>query len=250
MSSSEANPDPPVSAAPPEAASKWARLRPGAMRTALALAALVVLYLAFETGRYTAGYSIISASQQHSRLSARIGRLQTANRTLEARVAELQTVNAGHQREDQVVTRTLSDLQGQIARQAEKLAFYRGVVAEGTPPIGIRIGEVHLTSGKLPLHFAVGISLLRASRPDGNVSGTLSLSVDGQGPAGSTLSDRELTGSHSSLSYQFRYYQQLTESIVLPPGFKPLHLTVTARSDRKNIAPLVQTYPWSAISGP
>ncbi len=234
----------------PPAGTKWARLPPTAARTILGIAVLIVLYLVFEAGRYAAGYDVISAMHERTRLTADNGRLKAANRSLQARVVELQTLDAGHRREDEVVTRTLSELQGQIARQAEKLAFYRGVVAQGTPPIGLRVGEVRLSPGKLPLHFIVNISLLRADRPDGTVSGTLSLSVLGQGPDGATLPDPVLTGARSGLAYHFRYYQELTESLVLPPGFKPSQLTVSVRSSRKDIAPLTQTYPWSAISGP
>lgn len=235
---------------PPTSDTRWTRLRPSAARTILGIAAFVVLYLVFEVGRYVAGYNIVSAMRERTRLTADVDRLRVANRALQARVVELQTLNVGHQREDEVVTRTISDLQGQIARQAEKLAFYRGVVAQGTPPIGLRIGEVRLSSGKVPLHFIVNISLLRADRPDGNVSGSLTLSVDGQGPDGTTLNDQALTGSRASFRYDFRYYQELTQNLVLPPGFKPAHLTVTVRSSRTNIAPLTQTYPWSAISAP
>lgn len=232
------------------AGAKWSGLRARATRILLGIAAVLLLYLTFEAGRYAAGYNVISAMHRRTRLEAGIAHLEAANRALHAQVVELQTLNAGHQREDEVVTRTISDLQGQIARQAEKLAFYRGVVAQGTPPIGLRIGEVRLASGKLPLHFIVNVSLLRADRPDGNVSGSVSLSVDGQGPNGTILNDHALTGNHSATTYRFRYYQQLTENVVLPPGFRPAHLTVTVRSRRKNIAPLTQTYPWSAISGP
>ena len=234
----------------PPVGTKWANLRPTATRTVLGIAAIIALYLAFETGRYVAGYNVISAMHERARLTADLAHFKAANRALQARVVELQTLNAGHQREDEVVTRTLSDLQGQIARQAEKLAFYRGVVAQGTPPIGLRIGEVRLSSGKLPLHYRVNISLLRADRPDGNVSGTVELTVDGQGPDGTALSGQALTGSRSALTYQFRYYQELTEALVLPPGVRPAQLTVTVRSNRKDIAPLTQAYPWNAISGP
>ena len=240
----------PLSVPPPDSRSKREPLRPTAARTIAGIVAALILYLAFEAGRYMAGYNVISAMHQRAELTDDIARLRAAKRALQAQVVGLQTLNAGREREDEVVTRTISALQGKIARQAEKLAFYRGVVARGTPPIGLRIGEVRLSSGKLPLHFMVNVSLLRADRPDGNVSGTVDLSVDGQGPDGTRLSNLLLTGNRSDLSYRFRYYQELREDVVLPPGFKPARLTVTVRSSRKDIAPLSETYLWSAISAP
>ncbi len=227
---------------------QWAR--PRAIRTALALGALLVLYLAFETGRYDAGYSILSAMHQRAALQARIAKLNASNRTLQAQVVRLETLDAGHRHEVQVVTQTISDLQARIARQSVKLAFYRNILAKGTPPIGLRIGEVRLSSGKMPLHFVVHLSLLRADRPDGTVSGTVDFSVAGEDPNGAALSNQSLTGRRADLAYRFRYYQQLQDGLVLPPGFRPAQLTVTVRSSRKDIAPLTQTYPWSAISTP
>lgn len=228
----------------------WARLRPTALKSVLALAALLALYLVFETGRYVAGYSILAAMHQRAALQADITRLKASNQALQTRVVKLETLGADHRHEVQAVTQTISDLQARIARQAVKLDFYRNIAVKGAPPAGLRIGEVRLSSGKLPLHYVVNVSLLRADRPDGTVSGTVDLSVEGQGPDGTTLNNRMLTGQRSDLAYRFRYYQQIQEDLVLPPGFRPAQLTVTVRSHRKDIAPLTQTYPWSAVSSP
>ena len=232
---------------PPPLARPW---RGRAGRIGVALGALLVLYLTFEIGRDSAGYSILAAIHEHAVLAADIERLKHSQRALEARVAELQTFNAGHAHAEEVVTHTIAQLQAQIARQSEKLAFYRGMLTPGAPPIGLRVGEVQLSPGKRPLHFRADISLLRSDRPDGEVAGTVSLSVAGSGPGGSTVKHAALTGRSADLRYRFRYYQEFKQTLVLPPGFRPERLTVTVRSSRPNIAPLVQTYPWSAISVP
>ena len=234
----------------PEAAGRGPLWRRRAARAGLALGALLVLYASFEMGRYTAGYSVLAAIHEHEVLRGDIAALKRTNRALQARAVELQTINAGHAHAEQVVTRSIAQLQAQIARQSEKLAFYRGVVAQGAPPIGLRVGEVLLSPGKRPLHFRVDISLLRTDRPDGEVNGTLSFSADGQGPGETSLTNQVLTGKSADLRYRFRYYQEFKEDLVVPPGFRPTHLTVTVRSSRPNIAPLIQSYPWSAVSVP
>ena len=234
----------------PEAAGRGPLWRRRAARAGLVLGVTLVLYASFEVGRFTAGYSVLAAIHEHTVLRGDIAALKRANRALQARAVELQTINAGHAHAEQVVTHTIAQLQAQIARQSEKLAFYRGVVAQGAPPIGLRVGEVLLSAGKRPLHFHVDISLLRTDRPDGEVSGTLSFSADGQGPGETSLSNQVLTGKRANLRYRFRYYQEFKEELVVPPGFRPTHLTVTVRSSRTNIAPLIQSYPWSAVSVP
>ena len=221
-----------------------------AVRIGLALGAALALYLTFEAGRFVAGYSIIAAVREQDAQQDTIVRLEHADRALQAQLLELQTVNAAHAREAQVVTRTIADLQAHVARLSEKLAFYKDVVAQGTPPIGLRMGEVLLSSGRRARHYHLHMSLLRADRPDGVVSGTVSVSVDGVGPGRATLDNRSLTGSSTGMRYRFRYYQELREGLVLPPGFKPKYLTVTVRARHAHIAPLIRAYPWNVIAVP
>lgn len=216
--------------------------------------AIVGLAAAFEFGQYRAGYNIASAIQERARLDGDIRQLKANNTGLQGRIIELETMNAGHTREDQVVARTIGDLQAQVARQTEELAFYRGVVAEGAPAIGVRVGTVRLSATKPAGHFLVHVSLVRAGKTDGMTTGSVSLAVDGQEAGGKpvTLDSQALAagGAASDAPYDFRYYQDLEQTVSLPPGFRPEHLTVQVSSNRKDIAPLTQTLPWSAVLTP
>lgn len=220
----------------------------------LTVVVLIGLYAAFEFGRYYAGYNVVSAMQERERLNGSISQLKASNQSLQARIIELETVNAGHAREDQVVARTIGELQAQVARQTEELAFYRAVVAEGAPPIGVRVGTVRLAASKPPGHFLVHVSLVRAGKTDGMTTGTVTLAVDGQqepGGKAATLDGKTLAaGADPDVTYDFRYYQDLEQTVTLPPGFRPEHLTVEVSSNRKDVAPLTQTFPWSAVAVP
>ncbi|HWF97933.1 MAG TPA: DUF6776 family protein [Steroidobacteraceae bacterium] len=223
------------------------------LAAAIVVLGLVGLGVAFEYGQYRAGYNIVDATKEHARLQSSIEHLEASNRTLQARIIELETANAGQAREDQVVTRTISELQAQVARQTEELAFYSAVVAEGAPAIGLRVGTVRLSSAKPADHYLVHVSLVRAGKTDGMTTGTVSLAVDGQAAGGKPLSlDSEALspGSPATVPYDFRYYQELDQAVVLPAGFRPEHLTVQVSSSRKDVAPLTQTFPWSAVVVP
>jgi len=228
------------------------------MRRTILLVTLAVVVLAalgatFEFGQYRAGYNIAYSIREHARLEGVISQLQKANGALQARVIQLETANAGHTREDQVVGRTIGELQAQVARQTEELAFYRAVVAEGAPAIGIRIGTVRLSAAKPAGSFLVQVSLVRAGKTDGMTTGSVTLTVDGQEAAGkpATLTGQALAaGGAADVPYDFRYYQDLEQAVALPPGFRPEHLTVLVSSSRKDIAPLTQTFPWSAVLTP
>jgi len=224
-----------------------------AMMVTLVVLGLVGLGVAFELGQYRAGYNVIAAMRSRARLEGSLNRLEDTNRSLQARIIGLETVNAGHAREDQVVARTIGELQAQVARQTEELAFYRAVVAEGAPAIGLRVGTVRLSSTKPAGHFLAHVSLVRAGKTDGMTAGTVSLTVDGQGAGGRpvTLDGQALAaGGAASVPYSFRYYQDLEQTVTLPPGFHAEHLTVKVSSSRKDVAPLTQTFPWSAVIVP
>ncbi|HJS88945.1 MAG TPA: DUF6776 family protein, partial [Steroidobacteraceae bacterium] len=171
-----------------------APLRRLILTVTLVVLGLVGLYVAFELGRYVAGYDILSAIRERAQLNGTITQLKATNTALHARIIELDTVNAGHAREDQEVSRTIGDLQAQVARQTEELAFYRAVVAEGAPAIGLRVGTVRLTAAKPAGEFVVHISLVRAGKTEGMISGTVSLTVDGQDAGGkaATLDNQTL----------------------------------------------------------
>lgn len=219
----------------------------------LAILGLVGLGVAFELGQYHAGYNIVSAMQQRGRLEDSISQLKSANTALQGRIISLQTIDAGQKQEDQVVSRTIGDLQAQVARQTEELAFYRAVVAEGAPAIGVRVGTVRLAPAKPAGHFLVNVSLVRAGKTDGMTTGSVNLTVDGQDSAGktATLTSQALAdGGTAGAPYDFRYFQELEQTVALPPGFRPEHLTVEVSSTRKDVAPLTQTFPWSAVAVP
>lgn len=229
-----------------------APLRRAVLTVILVVLGLAALGAAFALGQYRAGYNIAAAMQARARLDASIKRLEQTDGTLQSRVIQLETAVAGHSREDQVVARTIGDLQAQVARQTEELAFYRAVVAQGAPAIGLRVGTVRL-SAKPADHFLVNVSLVRAGKTGGMTTGTVSLTVDGQGPTGkpATLDSRTLAaGGSAEVAYDFRYYQDLEQTVALPAGFHPEHLTVQVSSGRKDVPPLTQTFPWSAVAVP
>ena len=219
----------------------------------LAVLGVIGLAAAFELGQYHAGYNIIAAMQQRVQLHDSIRHLKSATTALQGRIIALQTIDAGQKREDQEVSRTIGDLQAQVARQTEELAFYRAVVAEGAPAIGVRVGTVRLSTAKPAGHFLVDVSLVRAGKTDGMTTGNITLTVDGQDAGGkaATLASQALAaGGDGDLPYNFRYFQDLEQTVALPPGFRPEHLTVEVSSTRKDVAPLTQTFPWSAVFTP
>jgi hypothetical protein len=213
---------------------------------ALSLVGLVGLYIVYELGRYNAGYDQIAAAQERSELEVEIERLEKYNRELRTKMAELDTFRVGRAREQAEISRLIGDLQAQVARQSQELAFYRGVVAQGAAAIDIKIGEVRVSPAEKPHHFVVHLSLVRSGKADNLEIGSIALSVDGEhGSRSATMDLASLTsGRQRELPFNFRYYQNVDQEITVPADFKPEHLSVEVRTTRKDVSPLAQTFLW------
>jgi hypothetical protein len=215
---------------------------------AVALLAVFALYVIYELGRYNAGYDRLAVAQQRSELEAAIEHLKKDNHELALRLAEIDTQRIGWAREQAEVSRTIGDLQAQVARQAQDLAFYRGVGAQSpTASIGVAIQRLRIGATPEPAHFRVHLTLVRSVRADDVVNGSAVLQVDGEAQGREeTLGLAALTaGSLRELPYSFRYYQNLDQEITIPKDLRPERLSVEVRSSRKGIAPVSQTFIWT-----
>jgi len=206
------------------------------------------MYIVYELGRYNAGYDRLEVAQQRTELEVEIERLNKTNRELRTQLAELDTIRIGRAREQAVVTRTIGDLQAQVAHQTQELAFYRGIVAQSATAVGVKVQQLHITPGSKAQRFVVHIALVRSVRPDSVAVGSVALSVDGSTADGktTTLDLAALTpGKQKELPFNFRYFENLDQDVALPAGFQPEKLAIEVRSNKKDVAPASQSFVWT-----
>jgi hypothetical protein len=217
-----------------------------------ALTGVFAFYVVYELGRYNAGYDRQAVAQQRTELEVQIEHLEKANREMRTRLAEADTIRAGRAREQAEMARTIGDLQAQVARESQELAFYRGVVAQGASSLGVKIEQLRITPGQRPATYVVHMSLVRSGRSEATATGSVQLSVDGSAPEGArTLDLAALTaGRQRELRYNFRYLETFDQQLIVPPNFKPERLNVEVSSSRRDIAPLSQTFLWSVETSP
>jgi hypothetical protein len=212
------------------------------------LIAVFALYVVYELGRFNAGYDRMEVAQQRTELEVEIERLAKSNRELRTQLAELDTIRIGRAREQAEVTRTIGELQAQVAKQTQELSFYRGIVAQGAAAVGVKVGQVHIVAGTKADRFIVHIALVRSVRPDNVAIGSLALSVDGTTADGksTTLDQAAVTGGKQhELPFNFRYFENVDQDVALPKGFTPEHVAIEVRSNKKDVAPASQSFPWS-----
>jgi hypothetical protein len=215
---------------------------------AFTLLGAFALYVVYELGRFDAGYDRLAVSQERAEHDVTLDRLEKANRELRTRLAELDTIRIGRAREQAEVSRSIGELQAQVARQAQELQFYRGIVAQSATSTGVKIQQLRITPGDRTGRFKVRLTLVRSVRPEDVVSGTLVLGAEGSSAAGqaASLDSAALTGGKvREVPFNFRYFQNLEPEIALPSGFQPERLSVELRSSRKGVSPVTQTFPWT-----
>jgi hypothetical protein len=206
------------------------------------------LYLTYELGRFDAGYDRQAVAQTRTENRIERERLERDNHELRVKIAQFETARVGSTREQAEVARTIGELQAQVARQAQDLAFLRGIVQQSALAPEVKIQELRLAATDSPGHFQVRLNVVQAVRPENVVSGAIDVQVEGVDPAGhpAALVLGDLTaGKRLELAYSFRYFQRFDEPISLPEGFRPERVTVALRSSRKGVAPVTQTFPWT-----
>lgn len=214
--------------------------------TALVVFGVVILYGAYELGRFDAGYDRLSTARQRTELEVSIERLEATNAELRARVAELETLRVGQARERAEVARAIGDLQAQLARNQQDLAFYRGIVTQSASGSGVKIQQVKIARTDTPQRFRVRVTLVQSARAESAMSGVATFKVEGETQAGAAVHDlAALTGGkRGELQFNFRYFENLDQEIELPAGFTPERLTVDVRASRKGVTPLTQSFLW------
>jgi hypothetical protein len=205
------------------------------------------VYGMFEFGRYRANFDIVKTLDERATMRKAIEERDARISELRASVAQLESATIGQAREREEFQRTIGDLQAQVARANQELAFFRGIVTQNANSAEVKIQQARMVATATANKFRVRITLVQPMRPDNVVSGVVVLSVDGEvdGKPGradfATLSG----GKRREIPFTFRYLENIEEELTLPPGMKPEQLLVEVKSSRKGVAPVQQSFMWS-----
>jgi len=208
----------------------------------------LVLYITYEFGRYDAGYDRMAVAQDRNEARIAAERLESENRELRTRIAEFDTIRIGRAREQLEVSRTIGELQAQVAKQTQELEFFRGIVAQNAAAPGVKIQQLRIVgNAEKPKQFILRFTLVRTARPDDVAVGTVVLSIDGASQEKpQTLDLGKLTGGKTrELRFNFRYFENFDQEIALPQGFQPERVNVELRGGRKDVSPLTQSFLWT-----
>ena len=213
---------------------------------AAALLALVLLYSAFELGRYDAGFRVVDSVRGALAASSRIRELEADNARQRTQLEAADVARRVDREGYKQVERSLGDMQSQIARLNQDLSFYRGLV-QPESLIHVKVQQMQIVP-EAASQFRLKFVLMQTGKPDSVVAGNAAIVVDGlwRGKPHS-LGFAELSSSRRvSLAYSFRYFEDYDELIRLPPGFEPTRVGVEIHSGRDSSHGFRQAFVWKA----
>lgn len=213
----------------------------------LALLGIFAFYVTYEYGRFDGGYDRLTVSQREAEFRVGAERLEKENRELRVKLAEFESAQIGQGRERAEVAKAIGDLQAQVARQAQELAFYKGIVEQGVNAPEVKIQQLRISAGEGPRHYRLRITLVQPVRSDRSVDGVVTARVEGEREGGPLALDlAALTADkRAEIPFSFRYFENIDPEITLPEGFSPERVTIEVRSAKKGVAPVSQSLAWS-----
>jgi hypothetical protein len=214
------------------------------------LGGIVALYLMYEWGRFEGGYSKFAEIQHRREVAAKVETLEQENERLRAEVAAAELARSVDNKAYAAVEKNLADLQAQVLKHREQLTFYRGIVSPEDGIGGLRIQRFQVLPGAAEHHYRLRLVLVQSMRQESVVSGAVVVQIEGvrdNKPEQLALTQAlSQPGANvradGQLPFQFRYFQNLEQDIVLPEGFEPRAVNVEVRSAR--LAPVRESYPW------
>ena len=212
------------------------------------LGGTIALYVAYELGRLDGGYDVFAARQDRRDANADIERLEHGNAVLRQQLADLETMRVSGQQERDELARTIGGQQDQLARLSQDLSFYRGIVANGEAAPGIKIERFDLAPTEDGKRFRLRFALMQTAQPEGTVSGTLQISLQGSTSGRPTTLPMQAIApdKRAVTSFSFRFFEDVEQMLALPAGFVPADIVVEARVNRAGAMPLRQVFPWDA----
>ncbi len=211
---------------------------------ATAVAVLAAAY-AYHRGRVSAGLDVAEVAIERRELAGKVARLEQENAGLSAKVAELEMARRLDREAYGQVERTLGELQSQLSRQGDDLAFYRSIVSPEDGIQGLRIQRFEIKPGGGPREFVVRLTLIQAMRHESVASGLAQVVLHGmQGDKPTRHTVGELIGRpRAQLPFSFRYFQTIEQAFTLPEGFEAFEAEVQVRSSKLRF-PLQQSFAW------
>jgi hypothetical protein len=142
---------------------------------------------------------------------------------------------------------TLAESKSQMASLRSELAFYEKIVSGGAEQAGLTINELSLVATDDPRIFRFVVTLSQNLKKDRMARGQLKLAITGvtaQKMARFDYADLGGASGKEELAFEFKYFQRIEGTVMLPEGFAPDQVRVEA-AGVEGAGRVVREFAWS-----
>ena len=197
------------------------------------LLALVTLISAFGAGRY---YTLNQSVP-----------LRTVEDELRRQVVGLETQLALESDTVANLHMELAQLRTQFDELERELVFYRDVMAPEQASEPIVFAPPRFDAGALPGQWRYTLVVQQGKPNKSRYQGDLLVTFWGTAaglPGSYTLTELDAERAQGPVILDFRYFQRIEGSVLLPPGFLPERVELQASISRPKAATVSREYPW------
>jgi len=207
----------------------------------LSLVLLALIPVAYYQGLETAGDMLEKGRIAES--------LATDNFLLKRELADLRLARKVDDGTGAQLRQTIKNLRDQTGEIKEELSFYRGLMAPSENQKGLRIEKLSLDESVDANRVEFRLMLTQITDRRDWVQGEVNIDVIGQSKGEEqvlSLTDFGLEAAYP-LSFRFRYFQDFTGVMTMPPAFIPEEVLVTAESSGKKGKRLQRRFSWNDL---
>jgi hypothetical protein len=212
----------------------------------LVLAVAAVAY-AYQRGLNDGGYYHTEARAERESLQAELSRARETETELRDQVAVLQRAQEVDQAARENLRQDLIELQDEIQRLEEELAFYRGIVSPEDGQSGLQVQDFSVTPADGARLFDYRLMLIQALSHDRRVSGNATFVLVGRQDGEEARLALADVSDRATMAFSFRYFQGFEGRLNLPEGFQPEAVELTVNPNGRNRSALEERFEWPEL---
>lgn len=192
------------------------------------------------------GYDQLETSLREARLE--LARARTSIDELRLSSTRFERAEQIAQEANASLTRQLNDRQDELAQLRADLSFFQRLLEDNADQRGVAIYSIRLRAAPAPQTYRYLVTLSQNLQMGQVTRGNLRMTVRGmQNGQRRRLSLKELgkDAAEAFVPYEFKYFQQLDGSLVLPEGFVPdaIELRLESREGQQRAE---REVPWES----
>lgn len=212
---------------------------------------MVMSAASFLLGNYQIRLQHEQVVRQLDRLSEDYARLQKSEASFRQEVLNLESGRNIDSLAQKEIQGTIREYETTIEQLKKDVSFYQSIMAPSENIKGLQVQNLELQKTADKKRFSYKIVLAQVADNKRYVSGVVAVNIVGmQDGAKQILPLRDVSKEQSSLGikFKFKYFQDISGELTLPPGFTAESIQVVAQADGKKASKLERSYKWSDLA--